>query len=45
MVEYDLTAKLARYPDRHLVFRLFEFLSERNVGKNIPIRTAEKDTC
>jgi translation initiation factor 3 subunit E len=31
MAEYDLTAKLGRYFDRHLVFPLLEFLTERNV--------------
>jgi translation initiation factor 3 subunit E len=33
MAEYDLTAKLGRYFDRHLVFPLLEFLTERNVIK------------
>ena len=32
MAEYDLTAKLGRYFDRHLVFPLLEFLTERNVS-------------
>ncbi|CAF1560516.1 unnamed protein product [Adineta steineri] len=31
MAEYDLTAKLGRYFDRHLVFPLLEFLTERNI--------------
>ena len=36
MAEYDLTAKLGRYFDRHLVFPLLEFLTERNVSQSIP---------
>ena len=31
MAEYDLTAKVGQYLDRHLVFPLIEFLSGKEV--------------
>ena len=31
MAEYDLTSKIGCYLDRHLVFPLLEFLSERDI--------------
>ena len=31
MAEYDLTSKVGCYLDRHLVFPLLEFLSERDI--------------
>lgn len=31
MAEYDLTTKVGKYLDRHLVFPLLEFLSEREI--------------
>lgn len=32
MAEWDLTSTMGQYLDRHLVFPLLEFLSERNVS-------------
>jgi translation initiation factor 3 subunit E len=31
MLEYDLTAKIAQYLDRHMIFPLLEFLSSRKI--------------
>ena len=31
MAEYDLTSKVGCYLDRHLVFPLLEFLSEKDI--------------
>ena len=31
MAEYDLTSKIGGYLDRHLVFPMLEFLSEKRV--------------
>lgn len=31
MAEYDLTAKIGGYLDRHLVFPMLEFLTEKKV--------------
>ena len=31
MAEYDLTSKIGCYLDRHLVFPLLEFLSEKDI--------------
>ncbi|CAF1008668.1 unnamed protein product [Rotaria sordida] len=43
MAEYDLTAKLGRYFDRHLVFPLLEFLTERNIFDEKEILQAKYD--
>jgi translation initiation factor 3 subunit E len=43
MAEYDLTAKLSRYFDRHLVFPLLEFLTERNIFDEKEILQAKYD--
>jgi len=32
MAEYDLTSKIGGYLDRHLVFPMLEFLSEKRVS-------------
>lgn len=47
MAEYDLTAKLGRYFDRHLVFPLLEFLTERNVSERMisSINGLDKSFC
>ena len=34
MAEYDLTYKIGAYLDRHLVFPILEFLSERGVSRS-----------
>ena len=31
MAEYDLTSKIGGYLDRHLIFPMLEFLSEKKV--------------
>ena len=38
MAEYDLTAKIGSYLDRHLVFPLLEFLTERKVSLLLCLR-------
>ncbi|UJR30073.1 hypothetical protein I4U23_017617 [Adineta vaga] len=43
MAEYDLTAKLGRYFDRHLVFPLLEFLTDRNIFDEKEILQAKYD--
>ncbi|CAF4569812.1 unnamed protein product, partial [Rotaria sp. Silwood2] len=43
MAEFDLTAKLGRYFDRHLVFPLLEFLTERNIFDEKEILQAKYD--
>ncbi|CAF1506744.1 unnamed protein product [Adineta steineri] len=43
MAEYDLTSKLGRYFDRHLVFPLLEFLTERNIFDEKDILQAKYD--
>ena len=34
MAEYDLTSRIGGYLDRHLVFPMLEFLSERRVRQS-----------
>ena len=36
MAEYDLTSRVGGYLDRHLIFPMLEFLTEKKVSATMP---------
>lgn len=44
MAEYDLTSKIGNHLDRHLVFPMLEFLSEKGVSNKLIKEAVDKRT-